>query len=117
MSLREQLHGKSPVERRRLKAQAWDAAWFPKTIMKDGWRIELIQPVTVNAAGIVSLWLRITDPNGQVVPINNPLIVFNPPVFVRAGDGEPYEDVKAAMLSVIARAVRDTTGWPMPEVS
>jgi hypothetical protein len=114
MTLHKQLQNASAAERRGIKAKAWANAKVAEFITRDGWRIEFTQPLAVNAAGVVSLWLRITDPDGQVVPLNNPLIVVNPPVAVRTGDAE---DVPAAMLAVIARAVRDTTGRAMPEVA
>lgn len=117
MSLHDQLQGTSPAQRRKIKGRAWADAGVAEIITHHGWRIEFTQPLTVHTAGVVSLWLRITDADGQVVPLNNPLIVVNPPVSVRDEDGVPSEDVPGAMLAVIARAVRETTGRTMPEVA
>lgn len=115
MTLRETLHGKTATERHIIKASAFADLGIPPTITRQGWTLTFPRPITVNGRGFLTIWVHVADPQGNRVPISNPIIITNPPLLVPDGVGGFREDLLAALMDVIVQTVRSVTHRPFPE--
>ena len=90
-------------ENAKRRAQAIVAVGRLPRFQRNNHRITMLSAPTPRDGGCVRINVQVTDPDGDEVPVNNPIIICNPPIDVRQSDGTVVENPAQALRDVLAR--------------